>query len=346
MNLAKLKLEKIKFPKNIRTKMEDDVWECYDYEPFVINVSNILRNGKEMLSYSLEFSPSDEIFEEINQKLEQQKYIADGDGWADYILKELNKNKVQFTDEIDNDSESDTCVLCASNELDFKILLQYILLYFQELLITRHSEKEEIERKISISRFWSQEDEEDEIWKPEILFKRPRIDYRISEYVWNFIEINLLVPKKVFQKNSLTLTLYLTPINIKHKFFYGTVYDTETQKFYPSIRGNKLKSISIFCNYNGFTETMKPTEYANIIFDMYCSMLVENFKKITKEECDELKTKMDFNIVNSFQFPASFDNQKYSGDEGGYGGRSINGIPDTKAFPYYFREVYLKHYGR
>lgn len=346
MNLAKLKLEKIKFPKNIKTKMEDDVWECYDYEPFIINVLDISRNGKEMLSYSLEFSPSDEIFQEINQKLELQKYIADGDGWADYILKELNKNKVQFIDEIDSESESETCVLYASNEADFKILLQHISLYFQELLTAKHSEKEEIERTISISCFWSHENEEDGIWKPEILFKRPRIDYRVSEYVWNFIEINLLIPKKLLQKNSLTMTLYFAPINIKHKFFYGSVYNTETQKFEPTIRGNKLKSIRIFCDYNGFTETMTPTEYANIIFDMYCSMLVDNFKKITKEECDELKTKMDFNIINSFEFPASFDNQKYSGDEGGYGGRSNNGIPDPKAIPYYFREVYLKHYGR
>ena len=66
--------------------------------PIWDNVSDILRNGKEMLSYSLEFSPYDDIFEDINEKLEQKKYIADGDGWADYILKERNKNKVQFAD--------------------------------------------------------------------------------------------------------------------------------------------------------------------------------------------------------------------------------------------------------
>lgn len=324
--------------------MEDDVWECYDYEPFVINVSDILRNGKETLSYSLEFSPSDEIFENINKKLEQQKYIANGDGWADYILKKIDENKVDFADGVDNDSDSETFELYTSNEADFKLLLQQVSLYFQELLA--NNTKEEIERTISVSRFWSQTDEEDDIDKPEILFNRPRIDYRVSEYIWGFIEKNLLVPKNVLQKNSLNITLYIKPISAKHKFFYGSEYDTETLKFHPSMRGNKLKSISISCKYNGFTEKMTPTEYANVIYDMYCSMLVDNFKKITKKECDELKAKMDFNVINSFEFPASFDNQKYSGDQVGYGGRTINFVTDPKAIPYNYREVYLKQYGQ
>lgn len=344
MNLANLKLEKMKFPKNIKTKMEDGVWESNDYEPFVISISDVLQNGKEILSYSLEFSPTDELFHVINKKLEQHKFIADGHGWADFILKELQKNKVQFTDQIHNDSESETCALCASNEIDFKLLLQHISVYFQSLLKDKTDKKEDTERTVSIGRFWSQTDEEDDVEKPEILFKRPRIDYRVSEYIWNFIDSNLLAPKKAFQKNSLEITLSMEPINKNQKFFYGSVYDTDFQKFHPSCKGNKLKYVTISCRYDGFNELMSPEDYAKVIFDMYCAFVVDNFKKITKEECDDLKTKIDFNIVNSFEFPARFDNQKYSGDGGGYGGRSINFVPDPNAVPYNYRTVYLEHY--
>lgn len=344
MNLSNLKLEKVKFPKNIKTKMDDGIWECNDYEPFVISISDSLQNGKEILSYALEFSPTEELFEDINKKLEQHKFIADGNGWADYILKELQKNKAQFTDKIHNDSESETCVLCASNEIDFKLLLQHISVYFQALLKDKADKKEDTERTVSISRFWSQTDEEDDIEKPEILFKRPRIDYRVSEYVWNFIDTNLLVPKKAFQKNSLEITLFMGPIRKKQKFFYGSVYDTNIQKFHPSCKGSKLKYVTVSCSYDGFNELMLPEDYAKVVFDMYCAFVVDNFKKITKEECDQLKTKLDFNIVNSFEFPAMFDEQKYSGDGGGYGGRIINFVPDPKAVPYNYRAVYLKQY--
>ncbi|QQT26892.1 hypothetical protein [Sphingobacterium spiritivorum] len=343
MNLSNLHLEKIKIPKDVKSKIQDDIWECSDYQPFEINISIVLRKGEEVLNYSLEFSPSETVFENINKNLQQLKYIADGYGWQDFTLKKLITDKVQFTGETGSDSDSETCVLFSNNEDDFRLLLKHFSTYIRELSVSSGI-KEDVERTISVKRFWSHTDENDGIDKPEIMFKRPRVDYRISEYVWEFIETNILAPKKLLQKNSLNITLFPGPIKKSHKFFYGSVYDTESIKFRPSLRGSKLKEISISCSYNGFTETMSPMEYASIVYDMYCSFIVDNFKKITKEECDELKIRMNPELINSFEFPASFENQKYSGDGGGYGGRSVNFVPDPNAKPYNYKEAYLEHY--
>ncbi|MBP1989614.1 hypothetical protein [Paenibacillus eucommiae] len=341
-----LHLEKVKIPNNIIEYMEEGTWECLDYKPFVIHIASVINKGNETLSYSLEFSPTGG-FEKLNRKLEEMPYISDGYGWTQYILDKLKQDKIAFKDTIESDSESETCVLITFNENDFRTLLQKVSLYVRELLLTKISDysEENNTKTMTISRFWSHEDEDDGICKPDIMFRRPRVDYRISEYIWSFLESKLLLPKKILQKNSMAITLFMRPINKHHKFFYDSAYNTETKKFHPAMRGSKLKDISISCSYNGFNEKMPPAEYADIVYDMYCSFLVDSFKKITKEECDELKGMLDFDVIHSFEFPATFDNQKYSGDGGGYGGRTVNWIVDEKAIPYNYRETYINQFG-
>lgn len=63
----------------------------------------------------MEFSPSGNEFKGLNKKLEQYKYVADGYGWADYILAKLKEDRTVFEDEVSCDSEAETCVL--ENEL-------------------------------------------------------------------------------------------------------------------------------------------------------------------------------------------------------------------------------------
>lgn len=341
-----LHLEKVKIPNNIIEYMEEGTWECLDYKPFVIHISSVIYKGNETLSYSLEFSPTGG-FEKLNHKIEEMPYISDGYGWTNYLLDKLKQEKVAFKEVIESDSESETCVLTAFNENDFRMLLQKVSIYVRELLLTKISDNsEENTKTITISRFWSHEDEDDGICKPEIMFRRPRVDYRISEYIWSFLESNLLMKKKILQKNNMAITLFMGPINKRHKFFYDSAYNTETKKFHPAMRGGKLKDISISCRYHGFNEKMSPVEYGDIVYDMYCSFLVDSFKKISKEECDELKGMLDFDLIHSFEFPAIFDNQKYSADGGGYGGRAVNGIVDEKAVPYNYREAYINHFGK
>jgi hypothetical protein len=235
---------------------------------------------------------------------------------------------------------------CTNNDNDFKVLLQNFSLYIRTLAKTKIDTTEGNDRKVFLKLSWSHIDDDDGIDKPAKMFLRPRIDYRVSEYVWNFINDNLLAPKKVLSKNDLTFTLHLGKTNKKAKFHYNSEYNTDDKKFHPASQGSKAKWISIFCSYDGFSETISPTEFAGLIYDMFCSFIIDNFKKITKTECDELKTGMDIDFINSFDFPAPFDNQRYSGDEGGYGGRMINFVPDERAIPYNYRESYLKHFGK
>ncbi|MDR1452141.1 MAG: hypothetical protein LBI57_07430, partial [Helicobacteraceae bacterium] len=41
----------------------------------------------------------------------------------------------------------------------------------------------------------------------EILYKRPRIDYKISEYVFEYINKNTLVPNKIMQTEDYNICL-------------------------------------------------------------------------------------------------------------------------------------------
>jgi hypothetical protein len=182
---------------------------------------------------------------------------------------------------------------CTNNDNDFKVLLQNFSLYIRTLAKTKIDTTEGNDRKVSLKLSWSHIDDDDGIDKPAKMFLRPRIDYRVSEYVWNFINDNLLAPKKVLSKNDLTFTLHLGKTNKKAKFHYNSEYNTDDKKFHPASQGSKAKWISIFCSYDGFSETISPTEFAGLIYDMFCSFIIDNFKKITKTECDELKTGMD-----------------------------------------------------
>ena len=43
-----------------------------------------------------------------------------------------------------------------------------------------------------------------------------------------------------------------------------------------------------------------------------------NFKRLKREEFDELKPKIDWSMVESFPFPAPFEEQQYIGDAVSY----------------------------
>lgn len=202
--------------------------------------------------------------------------------------------------------------------------------------------------EITINRFWSINDDEG-LSRASILLKRPRVNGQIANLVFDFIWTNVLTPKKLIQKGNYQFTLYFDTIRSTHKYFYDSVYNTDTVKFKPAFRDRKYKGVttkevSIFCYSNAFNELITPTEYANFVYDMFGSYLVESFKKITKEELDSIKPQMDFEAINQFPFPASFDAQKYSGDNGSVEKRIVNFVVDESSEAFVFRDKYLEHY--
>ena len=94
------------------------------------------------------------------------------------------------------------------------------------------------------------------------------------------------------------------------------------------------------------SESITPREYANLLFDGIGAALVFNFKRLKREEFDWLKPKIDWSVVESFPFPAPFEEQQYIGDEGGIHVYSWGGRQETTLVgPYSVRGLYLEHFG-
>ena len=88
------------------------------------------------------------------------------------------------------------------------------------------------------------------------------------------------------------------------------------------------------------SESITPKEYADLLFDGIGAALVFNFKRLKREELDGLKPKIDWSMVESFPFPAPFEEQRYIGDEG-------KSRQETNLVgPYSVRDLYLDHFGK
>ena len=100
-------------------------------------------------------------------------------------------------------------------------------------------------------------------------------------------------------------------------------------------------------NAANVSESITPREYADLLFDGIGAALVFNFKRLKREEFDGLKPKIDWSMVESFPFPASFEEQQYIGDEGKIHVYSWDGQQETTPVgPYSVRELYLDHFGK
>lgn len=174
---------------------------------------------------------------------------------------------------------------------------------------------------INISRLWpTHEETTSNPMDINILFKRPRVDCRISEYVFEFINLNILIPNRLMQKGDFRICLSMDILNPEiHKYFYNSPYNTDFSKFHPSMKtrasgGINYKDIFISCYSMLFSSEMKPEVYADIIYDMYGSFIVDKFKKITKEMMDNERKGLDMKNINQYNFPAPFINQEYTLD--------------------------------
>jgi hypothetical protein len=191
--------------------------------------------------------------------------------------------------------------------------------------------------------------------KPDLklLFKRPRIDYKVSEYVFDYINKNVLKPNRIMQTGNYWINFSFNIYNKKeHKFHEYNIYDTENTIYDLHLSTSteddiKYKVIHLFCWSTEINENIKPKEYANIVYDMAGTFLVKQYKKTTKEIMENNKNGMDYEYIEKIKYPATFDNQKYISDDKpikwtSYGRNfvikeeiEING-----------KEEYIKYYGK
>jgi hypothetical protein len=188
-----------------------------------------------------------------------------------------------------------------------------------------------------------------------ILYKRPRIDYRVSEYVYGYIEKNILEPKKItelkYGRYALTIKLRFFLLNKNAKAFKDGVssehstYNTENTIYLTDMYRGELrlgyKTILLTCISSEINENIKPKEYANIVYDMIGAFLeTKRYKSITKELMEKYRSEMDYAYIESLRYPAAFVDQRYSMDRES---------TERKFDPFYHdinvREVYMQHYG-
>lgn len=196
---------------------------------------------------------------------------------------------------------------------------------------------------ILLERLWNNLDGEGNL----VLLNRPRVSIEIDRYIWNIIEQNIVLPKKIMQskRHDYCLVVSLSKYNPeKDKYFKSSPYNgslSETallsakecngyysrkdfidgekrqrwfvpENFWTN-SGDKITLISAYAD--NVTEKITPLEYADLLFDAFGAFLLYNFKKIKKNDLDILKTKIDNNIVCGFPFPAPFSEQQYQGDD-------------------------------
>ncbi len=196
---------------------------------------------------------------------------------------------------------------------------------------------------VKIKRLWSGVDDQYNV----TLHNRPRISIKVDEYIWEIIEQNIVIPKKIMRskcydyelvvslhkynsKNcrSFPLSAYngsLKENAIIYSYYYGDFCACEgfvegeerttwfsPEKFWTNA-GNKTALISAYSE--SVTENITPLEYANLLFDAFGATLLYNFKKLKKSDFNKVKTLIDNDVVCSFPFPAPFSEQKYEGDD-------------------------------
>ena len=156
------------------------------------------------------------------------------------------------------------------------------------------------------------------------LLTRPRISHKVSEYVFEFLNENLLKPNKVLQSDKYVYVFTLSfsssiPKNRKFPFPYTSPFATETRLFFGQQGFRTVEKIEKWATLSvladDIDQSITPYEYASVVFKMFADFFLSNYKKFDKEMFDSLIEKLDKNYIKSFVFPASFEEQKYSLDE-------------------------------
>ena len=230
--------------------------------------------------------------------------------------------------------------------------------------------------KVKIHRIWFNTERMDREDHYKItLFSRPRVSIHVDEYIWSFIEENIVKPHKLMrsEKHGYLLNISFDQFDpAKHRYFplspyngllrEGVEMDSANRSYFREdfaggmnrttwFSPNKIwtncgdKVLNVDIKAANVSENITPREYADLLFDGIGAALVFNFKRLKREEFDGLKPKIDWSIVESFPFPAPFEEQRYIGDEGEIHVYSWDGRKETTLVgPYSVRKLYLEHF--
>lgn len=185
----------------------------------------------------------------------------------------------------------------------------------------------------------------------QALIHRPRVSNKISEYIWKYIyemylfKLNLMLEDKFNYSICLTFAKYNPNI---HKFMFKSAYNQEKCFFRPSPNFRRVKitkSLVIGLTGECVDENITPALYASLVYDMFCAQLLVLYKKVKKEDLDKLKTGLDYEYINSFPYPAPFEEQRYLTDNNVFHITHDNGKERTTTI-FNVKEEYLKYWSK
>ncbi len=164
--------------------------------------------------------------------------------------------------------------------------------------------------------------------RPEIdhnnIINAPRISFEVMEYVCDFFVKELLEPKKLTKsKWNFYLSLLLISSTKKDPIIEH-IAPTESRKIvsedivvkfmnYPR-KDTKLfdENYTIYMKAP-FSKDTTPKEFVNYLFFMFAHFFNVRYKKINEEDVLSLQDKLDWNYINSIEFPAPFEKLNYTG---------------------------------
>jgi len=156
------------------------------------------------------------------------------------------------------------------------------------------------------------------------LLARPRVSHNVSEYVFDFLNENLLKPNNILQSDKYVYEFTLSfspsiPKNRKFPFPYTSPFATETRLFFGQKGFRTFEKIQKWATLSviadDIDQSITPYEYATVVFKMFADFLLSNYKKFDKEVFDKFIQQLDKEYIESFAFPASFEDQQYSLDD-------------------------------
>jgi hypothetical protein len=117
-------------PKNLSVILaEEGEWEDERWSPITLSViGGTTYHGRAITqSWQIAFSPGDEFFDELNERLADAGGDSDGYAWLAQVQQHLGKADPGLLSRLHTgDTESDACVIWVENESDGRALVEAV----------------------------------------------------------------------------------------------------------------------------------------------------------------------------------------------------------------------------
>ncbi|MDJ1504769.1 hypothetical protein [Xanthocytophaga agilis] len=137
------------------------------------------------------------------------------------------------------------------------------------------------------------------------LYDRPRVSYKIREYLEEFIEKHILFPKNIIVNAKTDVMLCI----VLKKEKKGTI------EVLPSSTIQGVKLYTLFLSYADILGSQNLVrDFVDLLYEAISIFFRENYKRIKKELLEEAKKHIDYEYLVNLPYPAPYDDQRYIND--------------------------------